>query len=230
MKITDLQKISPDVQEVEIAGGEFLLSRDGRLWNVRSREGLKLKIDFDAPGTDYHRPQPKGKQELIARAMGSKHGVKKILDLSAGLGQDAVSLCQLGFSVTAIERNPLLAFLLQEAQRWTTRPELKNLIVKHGDALEFLSQRKGLSEFEALYFDPMYPNKTKSALPRQEMRLFRLLVGEDPDASEVAGMALKNFSGRVVIKRPLSAPPLLASPQHSFEGKTVRYDIYTGGL
>lgn len=230
MTLTELRQIPDDTHEVEMAGGEFVLSREGRLWSVRSRDGLKLKIDFDAAGADYHRPQPKGRQELIARAMGSKHGVRKILDLSAGLGQDAVSLCQLGFSVTAVERNPLLAFLLQEAQRWTTRPELKELKVEHAEALDFLSQQKLLSSFEAIYFDPMYPMKTKSALPRQEMRLFRLLVGEDPDAASVALRARSQFLGRIVIKRPLSAPPLLENPQHSFEGKTVRYDTYTGGL
>ena len=230
MKLTDLQNLSPETQEVEIANGGWVLSRDGRLWTLRSRDGLKLKIDFDAPGTDYQRPQPRGRQELIARAMGSKHGVRKILDLSAGLGQDAVSLCQVGFSVTAVERNPVLAFLLQEAQRWTTRPELKNLKIEHADAVDFLDLKGRLADFEALYFDPMYPSKTKSALPRQEMRLFRLLVGEDPDAWTVAVKAQRLFEGRIIIKRPLSAPPLLENPQHAFEGKTVRYDIYTGGL
>lgn len=50
-----------------------------------------------------------------------------ILDLTAGLGIDAVFLSQLGFQVTSIERNPLLVFLLQEAQKKTNREEIKKL-------------------------------------------------------------------------------------------------------
>lgn len=190
---------------------------------LEDSEGRKLSIDFDAAAPDYHRKAIKGKQELLAKAVGSRQGVRRVLDLSAGLAQDAVFLSQLGFEVTAVERNPLLAFLLSEARRKTSRPELRNLKFLWSEASAVLTT-DFLSEFDAVYFDPMYPSKKKSALPRQEMLLFRGLVGKDEDAGAIAEKLATIFAGRIAVKRPLDAPPLIR-PTHSFSGKTVRYDV-----
>ncbi|MBX3039776.1 MAG: class I SAM-dependent methyltransferase [Bdellovibrionaceae bacterium] len=195
---------------------------------LEDAEGRKLVIDFDAAGPDYHRKAIKGKQELLARAVGSRQGVRRVLDLSAGLAQDAVFLSQLGFEVTAVERHPLLAFLLSEAKRKTSRPELRTLNFLWSEASALVTA-DFLSKFDAVYFDPMYPSKKKSALPRQEMLLFRGLVGKDEDAGAIVEKLVGIFSGRLVIKRPLEAPPLIR-PTHSFSGKTVRYDVTVRSL
>lgn len=187
-------------------------------------QGRKLKIEFDGGSPDYHRRGTRGKQEILAKALGSKQKLTRVLDLTAGLGQDAVFLCQLGFQVTSIERNPLLVFLLKEAQRRTQRSELSSWEIFWGDAKNFLTQEDFMKPFEAVYFDPMYPTKKKSALPRQEMLLFKDLVGSDEDASEIAQVLWERVRGRIVVKRPLEAEPLL-KPTHSYVGKTVRYDV-----
>lgn len=204
---------------------DYVLEADSEgVLTLRNREGLRLRIHFDDPGIDYHRRGSRGKQELLAKALGSKYGNRKILDLTAGLGQDSVFLSQIGFEVTALERNPLIAFLLSEAQRNTTRPELKALKILFADAIEKTAEPDFLAGFDAVYFDPMYPAKKKSALPRQEMRLFKELVGEDGDASKVMEQLSQNFQGRIVVKRPVEAEALM-KPIHSFVGKTVRYDV-----
>ncbi|HRO66081.1 MAG TPA: class I SAM-dependent methyltransferase, partial [Pseudobdellovibrionaceae bacterium] len=151
---------------------------------LQDAQGRRLSIDFDSSGPDYRRRAARGKQELLARAVGSKRGVKRVLDLSAGLAQDAVFLSQLGFEVTAVERNPLLAFLLSEARRKTKRLELESLRFIWSEAADLVTE-EFLNGFDAVYFDPMYPSKKKSALPRQEMLLFRGLVGKDEDAKKI---------------------------------------------
>lgn len=189
--------------------------------------GNKFKIDFINDKKNYLKTKQSMKKELIARAMGSGRYGNKILDLSAGLGIDSVFLAQLGFSVTALERNPLIYFALSEAQKQSS--ELKVDFI-FSNALDFLQNTEG--EFPVIYFDPMFPEKTKSALPRQEMVFFRQMVGADEDSSQVLEAAIKRKGvRRVVVKRPIKAPWLgERKPQSSIEGKLIRFDIYGGSL
>ena len=59
------------------------------------------------------------------------------------------------------------------------------------------------------------------------MQIFRKLVGDDQDALELLNTALASRAQRVVVKRPLKAQALKENPIHSFEGTTVRFDLYT---
>lgn len=192
---------------------------------VRDQEGRKLEIDFDKNHLDYKRKGHRGKNELLAKALGISKGVERVLDLSVGMGIDSVFLTQLGFKVEGVERSPVLYMLLSEAFERTQQDELKAYKLHFGDALSFLNNLKE-PLFDAIYFDPMYPHKKKSALPKQEMMVFRDLVGHDEDASQVLAKALSCQVKRVVVKRPLNAEVLLPGVQHSFEGKVVRYDTY----
>lgn len=184
-----------------------------------------LRIDFVNDHLNYQRKGLRGKNELLAKALGFSKGVRKVLDLSAGLGIDAVFMTNLGFEVVALERAKLVYALLREAL--TKAPDIQaRLSLVNADAFEFLSSSQNSSDFDAIYFDPMYPHKKKSALPKQEMVLFRDLVGNDEDAAQVLNEALKWSVKRVVVKRPTGAEALLPGVRHSFEGKVVRYDIY----
>lgn len=203
----------------------WILEKVEGLWELR-HEGLRLRIDFDATGPDYRRKALRGGAEILARALGGVATHGRVLDLSAGLGQDAVFMSQMGFSVTALERSPLLAFLLAEAKAKTQRSELQSLRFISADAKDWLT-KESRTDFDVVYFDPMYPEKKKSsALPRQEMRIFRELVGDDVDAADVLQAARQGPWRRVVVKRPLKAEPLAPDVRHRFEGHSVRYDIY----
>ena len=80
---------------------------------------------------------------------------------------------------------------------------------------------------DVVYLDPMYPHRTKSALPKKEMRLFRLLVGPDDDAAALLAAARAVALRRVVVKRPAGAPFLgAAKPDGRVESKNTRYDLY----
>lgn len=81
---------------------------------------------------------------------------------------------------------------------------------------------------DVVYLDPMYPDegRSKSALPKKGMQVFRRLVGEDQDAHKVFEAAKALAGQRVVVKRPLYASAIQEKPTHTFEGKTARYDMY----
>lgn len=207
----------------------FQISVNGDRLVVRDQEKRKLEINFDENHLDYQRRGHRGKNELIAKALGVSKGNRKILDLSVGMGIDSVFLSQLGFQVTGVERSSVLFALLQQAFLLSQKTELKNYQLIHADALEFLRTHRGACDIDAIYFDPMYPHKRKSALPKQEMVIFRDLVGSDDDASLVLQEALNWPIKRVVVKRPLQAEELLPGVGHSYEGKVVRYDTYMVG-
>ncbi|MGZ3773791.1 MAG: class I SAM-dependent methyltransferase [Pseudobdellovibrionaceae bacterium] len=196
---------------------------------VRDHENRLLEIDFDKNHLDYERKGHRGKNELIAKALGAAKGHRNILDLSVGLGIDSVFLTQLGFQVIGVERSPVLYALLKEAFARTEKEYLKSYRLHFADSLEFLKQNKGILAVDSIYFDPMYPHKKKSALPKQEMVVFRDLVGHDIDAAEVLKEALTWPVKRVVVKRPIHAEELLPGVRHSYEGKVVRYDTYVVG-
>ncbi|WP_374031959.1 class I SAM-dependent methyltransferase [Bdellovibrio bacteriovorus] len=196
---------------------------------VRDQEKRLLEIDFDKNHLDYERKGHRGKNELIAKALGVAKGARRVLDLSVGMGIDSVFLTQLGFTVIGVERSPVLYALLKEAFARTQKDYLKSYELHFADGLQFLKQNKGLLEVDAIYFDPMYPHKKKSALPKQEMVVFRDLVGHDDDASLVLQEALTWPVKRVVVKRPMQAEELLPGVRHSYEGKVVRYDTYVVG-
>lgn len=199
------------------------LSSEGpRLADAQKRV---LEIDFIKDHLNYQRRGLRGKNELLAKALGYAKGVRRVLDLSAGMGVDAVFMTQLGFQVTSVERSKLLFVLLDEALQ--RAPELQSkLQFVSADSYEYLRSSESSREVDAIFFDPMYPHKKKTALPKQEMVVFRELVGHDEDAARVLEEALKWPVSRVVVKRPLGAEELLPGVRHAFEGKVVRYDVY----
>lgn len=203
-----------DSNRLYFAPGEVLLT---------DSQGRKLRIDFDKDHLNYDRSH-RGKNELLAKALGAAKGIETVLDLSVGLAIDSIFLTRLGFKVSGVERAPLLYVLLKEAFERTSDEQLQKYELHFDDASDFL--RTNMRPVDAIYFDPMYPHKKKSALPKQEMVLFRDLVGNDDDAGEVLDLALTWDCQRVVVKRPINAEPLRPGVLHHYEGKLVRYDVY----
>lgn len=195
--------------------------------SIYDLENRKFSIDFNLDRRNYHKKKGSIKTELISKALGCSKDGLRILDLSAGLGIDAVFLAQLGYSVMALERHPLVFLALQTAFEKLLDTQKANLKFQFCSAQDFLKTSK--LHFDCIYFDPMFPEKKKSALPRQEMVLFRNLVGSDSDSAAVIEQALSfGHVSRVVVKRPLKAPLLFGKPRSSISGKLIRFDIYGG--
>lgn len=169
-------------------------------------------------------------KEPLARALGIKKSLTKhICDSSGGTGKDAILIYSFGSSVTIFERNPIVFCLLADAYLRFSR-DLKSIDEEDDKPKIYLSfgQIEGITElnnFDAIYFDPMYPEKKKkSAKARKEMELFKEIVGVDEDYLDRLEL-LRGLHPYVVLKRPLSASPE-PSPSHSISGKTTRYDVY----
>jgi 16S rRNA (guanine1516-N2)-methyltransferase len=194
-----------------------------------------ISVDFLQGKLAHRRQYGGGKGQLLARAVGIKKGLKnnkplKIMDATAGLGQDAFVLASLGCEVQMIERSPVIAALLQDglerAQIDTSMQDLSlSLII--GDALGVIQALSPASFPDVIYLDPMYPSRTKSALVKKEMRFLRALVGADIDAEKLLTLSLTRVKKRVVVKRARYAPTLSAlQPDLVLNGKSSRFDIY----
>jgi len=221
---------SQGLQFQPLSSQSFSLYRQDEGWALKDPEELNLKIDFVNDHLTYKKSFTSKKNELIARALGLTDLSCRVLDLSAGLAQDAVFISQLGGEVLALERNPILYFLLEQARQLSEEELKKQLQFAFSEAIDYL-QNKDLKNFDVIYFDPMFPEKKKkSALPRKEMQIFKKIVGDDSDAGLVLQAALDSLVPRVVVKRPVHADPVALPtqirPSYSLEGKLIRFDIY----
>jgi len=73
----------------------------------------------------------------------------------------------------------------------------------------------------------MFPERTKSALVKKEMRILRDIIGGDEDSGELLLKAMVTATKRVVVKRPKGAHHIAgAKPAVEMKGKKSRYDIY----
>ncbi len=205
---------------------DYQIVFDSQIPTIIDSENRKLRIDFEQDSENYKKHKLSIASEPLSRALGSGKKGLRVLDLSAGMAVDSVFLAQLGYQVTAIERNPLLYLANSNASKNCSLEWKQNLQFIHSEALQFLKTTN--LEFDVCYFDPMFPQKKKSALPKQEMVLFKNLVGSDLDAADVLQFAIesKKFK-RCVVKRPVAAEPLVPA-SGAIEGKIIRYDIYGG--
>jgi len=191
-----------------------------------------VRVDFVEGAVAHRRLFGGGSGQMIAKAVGVQPGVRpRVLDATAGLGRDAFVLASLGCSVTLIERQPLIAALLEDglaraALDRDVAPIAAQMQLLNGNAIELMRAWQGEPP-QVIYLDPMFPHRDKSALVKKEMRLFRPFVGDDLDAPALLEAALNLASHRVVVKRPRKAPLIEgAKPGYALEGKSSRYDIY----
>src|SRR5690606_16884554 len=74
-----------------------------------------VRVDFVEGAAAHRRLYGGGSGQMIAKAVGVQAGIRpRILDATAGLGRDAFVLASLGCDMTLIERQPLVAALLED--------------------------------------------------------------------------------------------------------------------
>ncbi|BDU35614.1 class I SAM-dependent methyltransferase [Vibrio nigripulchritudo] len=197
-------------------------------------------VDLVGGAVGHRRKFGGGKGQAIAKAAGlNKGATPTVVDGTAGLGRDAFVLASLGCKVQMVERNPVVAALLDDGlARAKHDPEIgvwveERMSLLHASSLDALNELAETDSFtppDVVYLDPMYPhpeNKKKSALVKKEMRVFQSLVGADNDADGLLAPALALASKRVVVKRPDYAEWLdNAKPSMAIETKKNRFDVY----
>jgi 16S rRNA (guanine1516-N2)-methyltransferase len=187
------------------------------------------KTDF-ATGRFGYRAARFGQSEPLLRAVGSsKSRPLNIVDATGGLGHDGFLLAASGATVTLIERSPVmfaeLERALNDARQNDELAEIAaRMSVVHGDSREVLRTIKA----DVFYVDPMHPERKKSALVKEPMRLLRNVVGDDPDSAELIQIALQHSPGRVVVKWPAKAdlPEGVPQPSYELRSRTTRYCVF----
>lgn len=193
-----------------------------------------VRAEFIGGKAGYRREHGGGNGQLIARAvgLGKVRSSLRVIDATAGLGQDAFVLASLGCSMTLFERSALIHAVLSDGLARASLNEQCSPIVgrmqlEAADSLEWL-RSAGSGSADVIYLDPMFPHRGKSALVKKEMRVFRQLVGGDRDAPALLEAALEVARYRVVVKRPRKADSLEGPPVTTrVEGKSSRYDVYS---
>ena len=218
------------------AGYDLLLTfSEGRLnLFAPNQPSLKGKVytEFVKGTAGYRRKH--GKKELLLRAIGfRKDRPPNVLDVTGGLGKDSFLMASHGCTVHILERNRIVAALLNDGlQRALGSPQTIDIAARIKltvqDSIQYMQNIFDLgSKFDVIYLDPMFPPRSKSALVKKEMQLLQKLIGRKDDGLLLLQTALKAAEKRVVVKRAKKAQFLGdRKPTHSLEGKTIRYDVF----
>lgn len=221
--------------ETQPAGGPLLCQQGERLeFRIMGDSELTgaLWVDFDS--ADARRRSLRPGSELLIQAAKIRQMKKNplLIDATAGLGRDAFLLATHGFRVQMIEINPVVAALLADGlDRAGRLPHLQMIAgriqLRRGNSLEIfvaLDERP-----DVIYLDPMFPERTKSAKVKQNLRLLQYLDDHAIAPEELLHAALAVDARKVVVKRPLKGPPLAGrTPSYTLKGKAIRFDVYLG--
>lgn len=196
-------------------------------------QAFKLSFDFLDGAMSFRRQHGGGRKEPLAKAIGLKHNaMPEVIDATAGMGREAFLLASMGCQVTAFERNPIIYSLLDDAQRRLSNDENSTslsarLSIKHCNSIESLNRLDATKHPKVIYMDPMFPERSKSAAVKKEMRIFKQLAGADIDDAELLQAALSAARERVVVKRPSKAPFVgQVKPSFQITSKKHRFDVY----
>lgn len=199
----------------------------------QSNNNLNLCIDFFNPQLQW-RLKTLNKKQIFAKSLGLHKTIKKpyVIDATAGLGHDALSMLKLGCRVTMIEASPLVFALLEDALLRAKQNPLNHtlainqLSLVNDDSTSFLKQLKENEKPDIIYLDPMFPHRTKSAKIKHAMWALQHIT-QNHDPNLLCSTALKTAKHRVVVKRAKQAPHLTShQPTIIYYGKSIRYDVY----
>ncbi|QCI24078.1 16S rRNA methyltransferase [Buchnera aphidicola (Macrosiphoniella sanborni)] len=202
------------------------------LYNRNNTKQKSIKVDFFSKKNNYRCLHYNKKNEILHKVAGIKKSYTPfILDLTAGLGNDAFIFSFLGCQVVMIERHPIVAVLLQDGlQRGYNNEKIgywlkKRLHLIVNDSCKILES--SLFKPDVIYLDPMYPICKKKCLPKKNMQILRYLIRHNDDCEKLLYMSRKIAKNRIIVKRPIYAEPLSKEKINFFiKTKNHRFDIY----
>jgi 16S rRNA (guanine1516-N2)-methyltransferase len=213
----------------------FALEVEQERWQIRSLKDKSFGtvcVDFSSGKVAHRRIFGSPRNEAISKAVGfKKEAIPSVLDLTAGLGQDAFVLASIGCRVHMIERCNVIAALLYDSLKRAGKNEEIGPWVQARLSMSFENSLNGLPalpfEPDVVYIDSMFPEKKKSALVRKELQMLKKIAGQDSDQDQLLDVGKKTAKRRVVVKRPNSARFLNdQKPNSSIKSKNYRFDIY----
>lgn len=232
--MTNIKSESEFIESFNNSNSDFVLYKENEkilLKSTKHRDWLPFSIDF-LSNEITRRKNQLGLNQEIAKAIGIKKDHRPhILDTTAGLGRDSFMLAFLECKVTMLERNPIIFLLLQNGLNIAIEDEkvkeiIERMTLVNENSIEFLKTNKEL--FDVIYIDPMFPKSKKSRLVKKDMQIFREIVGDDIDSSELLKLAIRQNVKRVVVKRMTNSENIAnIKPNFEIKGKTTRFDVYT---
>lgn len=204
---------------------------------VRDEEGLALVGEGQMLRGDFTRMLPRIKagrlnSELLVKAAKIKkaEGELTAVDATAGLGEDSLLLAAAGFNVTLYERNPVVYELLKDAlERAAQIPELAPVVARmtavHADSVAGMASLE--TPPDVILLDPMFPARQKSALVKKKLQMIQKLEQPCDDEITLLLTAMEAKPKKLIVKRPPKGEYLAGlKPDHSIEGKAVRFDCF----
>lgn len=176
---------------------------------------------------DFSKLQTLSRGQPLAKAIGCKNKESvKVLDLTAGWGQDAFLLAGLGYQVVAIESHPLIfAFLLAAISKENFKKP-NSLQFMLDNSLNYLKNIKEEDKPDVIYIDPMF--KGKKSLSSRPLKILETLVGPSHQAEQMFQQALTKANKKVVVKRHRLEPEKQGAVKLcTFAGRSVCYDVFT---
>lgn len=186
------------------------------------------------------------KEYIVRAVLGRKKHQQplRVLDATAGFGQDSYLLAAAGCQVILIEHIPLLAYLLKQAvlraaneANQLNTDAAKRMKVINGDSIA-LMQHWTDARPDVIYLDPMYAHPKdeqgkglkKAAAVKKNMVFLQYLTRQQDAGLYGEGMieaALALAASKVVVKRAPGAQWLGdIKPGSEISGKSARFDIY----
>ena len=190
--------------------------------------GFAKPLYVDAMSAAVRRRAAAGRGLHLIRACGEHTARLRIIDATAGLGRDAFALAWAGADVLLIERDPILAVLLEAAidALAASAVQVRARVALHcGDARDLLARH--FAGHDVVYLDPMFADAGRG-LPQREMQMLAQLDRAD-DGNALLAAALDLAPPRIVVKRGRHQPALIAGaarPHHAIVGKSIRFDVY----
>ena len=199
------------------------LPKDWRL-KKNSKGFFELHTDKGGPFSVQFPSTPPMLHQPLVKALGFKGKPLTIWDVTAGWGQDAYLLASLGCSVTAIEKEELVFFLLREGLSRTLPLKKGSLKLIHDNSLNYLNNAQ--EKPDIIYMDPLF-GKEKKSLSTKPLRILQTLAHREPEETEkLFQMSLKTAKKRVIVKRHRLQPAFKYPLRHSFKGRAVCYDVF----
>lgn len=216
------------VEDAARASAPLVVVEADRL-SLRLDGGVVVAVDF-LTGATARRGRG-ARHEALGQAIGIGRGIRTVVDATAGLGRDAFLLATLGCSVRAVERNPIVAALLADGLARARRhpavaTTVERIALVEGDAIAELDAIATTGGVDAVYLDPMFPDRGKAALSKKDAQGLQAIVDDAHDAVDLLARARAAANRRVVVKRPRTAPPIAEPVSHARVGRSVRFDVY----
>jgi 16S rRNA (guanine1516-N2)-methyltransferase len=207
----------------------FLYTNQGLSLITRNlqQQSMSIYIDFLHGKAQFLAQKQRAWHHPLVKALGLSPRAPglKVLDATAGLGQDAWVMHLLGCSLQLLERQPMAFILLSDALHRAQLQEALPLELREAHC--YLSDPSHHASVDLVYLDPMFPEARKKSASTKGMAVFQEWIGLDDDADKLLGAARHVATQKVVVKRPRLASFLAdACPHYSLEGRSTRFDIY----